>query len=255
MLERIVVFITIGLMRSFFFVFFLLTHAAIAQTFKTDTVFISQAKENAVQRYNDQLSGQTHLMNGSRVVRIEPAFKPLDKAGITHPYYSLEWISGEVLYSGEWYNSAFRYDLNKDKLIIPGIDERGQTQLVSEKIEQFTLGTHRFVQLKQQRVPEGFYEIIYDGITKAFIRLQKAEETKFKNNKLVAEFIPKASYYIKINNTFYEVKSKASVLRLFSEKKPELKKFLRSQSQPFGKNKGFFIREMARIYDQPITTE
>lgn len=242
-------------MRFFFFAFYLLTQTAAAQTFKADTAFLTQAKEQAILRYTNQLSGQSYLINGSKVTRIEPAFKPFDPAGITHPYYSLEWIPGKILYSGEWYSSTFRYDLSKDKLITPNLYQAGQVQLVSEQIEQFSLGPHQFVHLKERQLPEGFYEVIYDGTTKAYMRFQKIEETRFKNNKLVAEFTPKTSYYVKKNDAFYEVKNKGSVLKVFSEKRTELKKFLRTQSQTFTKNREFYIREMSRIYDQPKTTE
>lgn len=242
-------------MKFFFFGFFLLiTHAVMAQISKADTTFLTEAKHSAILRYNDQLSSQSGLINGSKHIRIESSFRPTD-TGREHPYYSLEWIPGRILYGGEWYSSTFRYDIGKDKLITPAVRERGQIELVSEKIGQFTLGAQRFVHLKDQQLPQGFYEIIYDGITKAYARLRKIEEIQFKDNKLVAEFVPKTSYYIQKNGTFYEVKSKGSVLKLLSERKPELKKFLRTQSQPFATNRSFFIREMVRIYDQLKTAE
>lgn len=243
-------------MKFFFFAFFLLiTPAVMAQISKADTTFLTEAKQSAILLYNDQLFSQSRLINGSKHVRIESSFRPSDNTGREHPYYSLEWMPGKVLYGGEWYSSTFRYDLSKDKLITPSVLERGQTQLISENIKQFTLGAHNFVHLREQQLPEGFYEIIYDGITKAYVRLRKIEETQFRDNRLVAEFVPKTSYYIQKNGTFYEVKSKRSVLKLLSERKPELKKFLQTQSQPFVTNRSFYIREMARIYDQLKTAE
>lgn len=242
-------------MRFFFFAFYLLTQTAAAQTFKADTAFLTQAKEQAILRYTNQLSGQSYLTNGSRHTRIESSFIPHSNPGNEHPYYSLEWIPGNVLYNGEWYSSTFWYDINKDQLITPNIYQSGQIQLVREKIEQFTLGEHRFVYLKEAQLPEGFYEIIHDGITKAYARFQKKEEVQYRNYKLVSEFTRKTSYYIKKNNTVYEVKSKGSVLKVLAERKSELKKILQTQSKPFNTNREFFIREMVRIYDQSKTTE
>jgi hypothetical protein len=219
-----------------------------AQSIKTDTTFLAEAKKNVVERYTEALRSQSHLINGSRYLGPE---LPDGRNYSTkeHPFYSPDWEDGTVLYDREWYNASFHYDITTQNLITEYSGD--YIQLVPEKIEQFTLGNHRFIKLREANLPQGFYEIAYDGPTPVYIRWQKNVETRFKDIQIIAEFIPKTIFYIKKNNVFYEVKSKGSVLRLLAGRKSEIKTFLRAQNQFFSDNRGFFITEMARVYDNP----
>jgi hypothetical protein len=229
-------------------VLILLAQVGVAQPLRTDTAFLAEAKKNAIELYTQALRAQSHLINGSRY------FGPDLPDGRNystqeHPFYSPDWEDGTVLYDREWYNASFHYDITTQNLIT---DYSGDyIQLVPEKIEQFTLGNHRFIKLREANLPHGFYEIAYDGPTQVYIRWQKNVETRFKDIQIIAEFIPKTIFYIKKNNMFYEVKSKGSVLRLLAGRKSEIKTFLRAQNQFFSDNRGFFITEMARVYDNP----
>ncbi|HCZ36093.1 MAG TPA: hypothetical protein DHV26_09230 [Cytophagales bacterium] len=228
--------------------FLLITIHLGAQSIKSDTTFLAEAKKNAIERYTQALHSQSHLINGSRYLGSE---LPDGRNYSTkeHPFYSPDWEDGTVLYDREWYHASFHYDITTQNLIT---DYSGDyIQLVPEKIEQFTLGNHRFIKLREANLPHGFYEIAYDGPTPVYIRWQKITETRFIDNKIMPEFIPKTTYFIKKNNAFYEVKSKRSVLSLLANHKAELKKFLSSQNQFFSENRGFLITEMARVYDNP----
>ena len=234
-------------MRFFLLVLFvLLVHNGYSQSFKTDTTFLVEAKKNALALYSNQMRTQSHLINGSRYTGPQPTGRH-NLSAKEHPYYAPGWLPGTVLYDNEWYSAAFLYNVSTHTLITNYGPE--QIQLISEKIDQFTLEDHHFVKLNEDQLPHTFYEITYNVASKVYVLWQKVVESKYKDNRITSEFIPKTTYYIKKNHTYYVVRGKRSLLKIFPGHKADLKKIIQSKNQVYSDNRIFFISEMARIYD------
>lgn len=240
-----------------FFTIFLtfFAHYCYAQPFKTDTTFFNNAKRNVISLYEDQVRTQSYLINGGSYNKVQLLHNDLSRIDEAHPYYVFEWMSGSVLYDGEHYNASFLYDLSTDNLIMQIVSLQKQILLIREKVDQFTLGEHRFMKLSRtSSFDSGFHELVYDGQTKVFIRKnKKMERVVGYDVEFPFKYVSKTTYYIKKNDRYYLVKSKRSVLKALSGKESVLRAFIRSQPQSFKENRAFFIREMARLYDQSPT--
>ncbi|MCE7862022.1 MAG: hypothetical protein DYG99_00625 [Bacteroidetes bacterium CHB5] len=239
-------------LKLLFVSLFLGAHGGWAQSNKTDTTLLSEAKNQALTIYNHQMRAQSNLINGIRYAGPQP-ITGYQYANEDHPYYLGEWKQGTVLYHGEWYEASLLYNIATQKLVIDhGPD---QVQLINEHLGQFSLDGHHFVKESGNNIPEGFYEITYNGPTRVYVRWLKNEETVYKNGRLSAAFLPKTTYYIRKNDIFYPVKSKRSVLKVLQNRSAEIKNFIRSQNHYFSDNRIFFITECARIYDTPNPKE
>jgi len=233
-------------LKLLFVSLFLGVHCGWAQSNKTDTTLLSEAKNHALAIYKHQMQAQSNLINGVRYTGPQPitGYKDSNEA---HPYFLADWKHGSVLYHGEWYEASLLYNIATQKLILDhGPDP---VQLVHEHLEQFSLDGHHFVKESGSNIPEGFYEITYNGPTRVYVRWLKNVETVYKNGRLTAEFLPKTTYYIRKNDIFYPVKSKRSVLKVLQNRSTEIKNFIRSQNQYSSDNRIFFITACARIYD------
>lgn len=230
-----------------FVIFLLLANSIYAQS--SDTIFIAEAIKNAVSLYENQMNMQSRLINGSSYNRVQLLHNNRSHLEDAHPYYTFEWAPGTLLYDGEWYAASLLYDVSSDNLIMLNPVPQKQILLVKEKIKQFTLNNHHFVKLNGiPLMDEGFYESLYSGPTAVFMRVKKnIERTVGSAAEVPYKYVTRHSYYIKKDNQYYPVKSKASVLKVLSEQKSVLKEFMRLKS--FRNDRAFFISEMARIYD------
>lgn len=165
------------------------------------------------------------------------------------------WNKGSVVYGGVYYEDIpVLYDLVKDEIVILYHDGKSKITLHPENVDRFSLLGHSFIRLphvpiKGRDMAAGFYDLLYDGEAKVLV----------KRTKLIKEDISSGTFrrfteqdnrlYIKKGNVFYNVKSKGSVLRVFKDKKRELRKFLKNNKVQFHKDRERAAVEMARYYD------
>jgi hypothetical protein len=244
-------------MKFFFVILLFYAHHSYAQSVKTDTAFLFEAKKNAISLYENQMRGQSPLINGGQYNKVQRLHNDLTHQEDSHPYYLFEWVEGTVLYAGEWYNSSFLYDLSQDNLIMLSAHLQKQLLLVKERVDKFTLGKCLFVNLSgMQSLEGGFYEVAYDGHTKVYIRKRKnLERVVGYDVEIPFKYVSKNTYYIKKGDRYHLVKNKRSVLKVLSGHESELKEFIRSQHQSFKDNRAYFISGMARLYDESQTEE
>jgi hypothetical protein len=230
--------------KAIFFLLVLLPFAIRAQNFKADTSFLADARKNAIQLYTSSLSAQSHLYSGS-------AYAEYKAKGDENPYFIDEWLTGTIYYDGDFYeNVPLLYDISRDKLITDHRYSINKIELINERIGYFTINAHRFVPLKNKKIPDGFYELAYDGPTKVYVRYQKTLQSKAVDYSIENRFEEKNSFYIFQNNQFFSVKSKGSVLKVLEDKKTELKKFIRDNQLGFGPNRVKDISRVVQYYDQ-----
>jgi len=122
--------------------------------------------------------------------------------------------------------------------------------LVFEKVSEFTIQDHHFVQLKNTPLPVGYYEVGYDGPSKVYMRYRKTLQSRAVDYSIINLFEEKKLYYIYKNGTFYPVRGKRSVLSLLEDKKKDLKKFIRDNQLQFGNEKARDISRLVQYYDQ-----
>jgi hypothetical protein len=233
------------MLRLFTFLCFVLANGySLGQTLKADSSFIADAKKNAIASYDNAISAQSHLYNGS-------AYTEYISQNEENPYFIDEWIDGSVVYDEEFHdNVPLLYDISADRIIVDNQYSIKKVMLVFEKVSEFTIQGHHFVQLRNTPLPVGYYELAYDGPHKVYVRHRKTLQSKAVDYSIINLFEEKKLYYIYKNGMFYPVRGKASVLKLLEDKKKELKKFIRDNKLQFGNEKARDISRLVQYYDQ-----
>ena len=168
-----------------------------------------------------------------------------------HPYFlSNNPIQGSVLYGGEEFHGLpILLDLEKEKLIISNPGYGSEMELVNGLVKEFTIESHCFINIQnQEKLKIGFYESLYDGKTQVLAKRSKKLSENLLANKIIRKFDSFNYYYIKSVDHFISIKSKSDLLKAFSERKKELKIFIR-KNRLFTSNKELSIVQVARYLD------
>jgi hypothetical protein len=147
-------------------------------------------------------------------------------------------LTGSVYYHDALYtNVEMQYDLVIDGVIISDFSGGSKIKLTNEKLSYFSILDHHFLYFAPGRsasssMKTGFYEILYEGSVSLYGRYEKQlifpsnHEDELKYDEL--DF-----YFLKINDVFYKVDSKGSLLDLLKDKKDLLKKYIRENKLSF----------------------
>jgi hypothetical protein len=214
-----------------------------------DTTFIITAKRNTIDLYQKALRTQSRLYNGSKYAAPKQTFEQ-------HPYFASEdWITGAVFYDGEYFpDIPLMYDLFLGALVTEHYPSGHFLELVPEKLQYFSMGDHYFEKIENESVSNslpktGFYEILYDGKTRLVSLRQKYLREKIEAPDIIITYEEKNRYFIFMDEVFFPVKSKASMLKLLDDRKRELKRFLKQQQIKFSSNRELALKSLAEHYD------
>jgi hypothetical protein len=220
---------------------------ALGQQVESDTSFLASAAKYQKSLYNKSIRGQSRLYNGTE-------YRDYLSRNDEHPYFGIDdWQYGIIYYDDEYYDSvAMFYDLSRDKVITEHLLSGGKIELIAEKISTFTLGDHAFVRLHKDPaaiISEGFYERLYNGSTKVFVRRTKTLLSQASANTIVYSFEERNRVFIHKDGAYHPVRSKKSVLRVFPDNKPQLRAMLKEKNIRFKANRERAITMMAEKYD------
>jgi hypothetical protein len=220
---------------------FLVTHMY-AQP--ADTVWVASARDYSIGQYQKYIQGESLLFNGADYARYIPLREE-------HPYFlSNDWLEATLVYDDQRYDNIWlQYDLSTDQLIIENVNFSNSIQLIKERVQEFTLANRLFIPLREGNITPGFYEVLYDGHTKAYARYTKNFQKEIQSGQLYHKFLEKTTYYLYHRNTYTAVSSKGSVLKVFGDRKKEVNRAFKNLKLKYGANKATSIARMAEIYD------
>jgi len=233
--------------RLYIIIFLSAVSPCFAQEAKPDTTFVSSAKKSQVQTYNQFMHGQTRLNNGSQ-------YRDYYSTNDEHPYFGEDdWSYGKIVYDDEFYEHVpMFYDLSADNVISEHSLNGAKLQLIAAKIKRFEMDGHTFVRLQQDElntISEGFYDLLYDGKTKVYVRREKALEQKTEPTGITYSFAEKNRVYILKDSTYHPVKSKGSVLEVFNDQKQQVKSFMNKNKINIKADREGAIVRIAGFYD------
>jgi hypothetical protein len=218
-----------------------------ADTSPTDTLAFAAGQAEAVLAYSQATKKQAPLYEGNEYVAHNHQIK-------IHPFFVTDSLQmGTVAYNGAFYTDVgMVYDIVRDEVVIqrPGTPYR--IRLHSERISSFSVGRHRFARLVGDStvgVRTGFYQLLYDGSVKALARRIKIIHEDISSGQYKANFVEEDRYFILKNGTYYPVKSKRALLRLFPEQASALQKYLRANRIKFKQQREEAITAVVRQYD------
>lgn len=243
--------------------FFVQSNRINAQLSPADSSLLNTSVAGAINFHNSVLGENIHLYNG-------PENTGYNHLATGNPYFIADEVQyGTVFYDDTYYqNVPMLYDLVQDNVVILqyAVNKSGASEeykkimrqdLVKNKINWFTLPGHEFVRLvpdsSSMGMPEGFYERMYNGKVKLFVKRSKKYVEEVKGQELERRYELTTDYYVQQNGKYYSVRSAKSLPGIFKDKKRELNNFYRNNRKKYKKNKEQLIFEATRYYDQLTT--
>lgn len=193
----------------------------------TDSLYLAQSKAKVLSLYERKMEEVKHFYNGAEYVEYVPISDE-------HPYFETDdWAYSDLKYDNEWFkNVPLLLDLLKGKVIAFNYHTGFTMQLVDEFVEEFVMHGRRFAGIKyltNRPVDRNeFYEVIYDGTTKVLVHHKKEFSRELEVSQEFRSFLQSDRLFILSNEQLFEITSKRDVLNPFSNKKREIKEFMRS---------------------------
>ena len=210
-----------------------------------------QGLANAIKTYKDAIGNNSMIMTGS--------YYNDTNSGIGgHPFYMINiWTTGTVVYEGQRYdNMEIRYDIYDDIILIKYIDQQGRVrpiQLQSSKVEEFIMMDHHFIHIVEDTssvLNAGFFDLLHAGENATLLAKRRKEISRTSNiENLVKEYYENDKWYVKFGHNYYEIKSKKSLLEVFSERKDEVKVYLKKNKAAFRKDQEKQFKEAVQYYN------
>ncbi|MEO7121342.1 MAG: hypothetical protein ABIY62_09605 [Ginsengibacter sp.] len=233
----------------FFLCFFFTIKLAFSQVTATDSLAEVQVK-NVVQLYKNYTDGNAPVYNGAEYI-----YYIFQMRG--NPFFNLgdssdNWVS----YANEIYQPlAILYDIQRNQVVVLLPDSVSRIVLHNELVDSFGILNHTFIKLEenhnQNLYTSGFYEILHSGHVQLLSRRTKTLQDLIETNSAISVFLEKDRYYIHKNNLYYMVDNQKDVFSVFSDKRHDLKKFLRKQHLKMrGKNFEGALIQATAWYDK-----
>lgn len=175
-----------------------------------------------------------------------------------HQYFLNDyWEEGSVVYEGHFFDSIYlKYDINQDQLLIEHFNSDGYLspiQLYRSKVSSFELMGYSFIWLKKDTISNlrtGYYNHVYKSRDlEILIKRKKLIVSTNEIGAIGEKFIESDKYYIKKDNLYYQVKKKNSIIKVFSDRKKEIKNFIKRNNFRFKINPDNQLVEVVAYYD------
>lgn len=125
-------------------------------------------------------------------------------------------------------------------------------QLNSDRVLAFDYNGHQFINLKQitdsVEMKGGFYEVLYGGKTTILAKHVKKYFESVREIQLTQGFKEDTQLYLFNKGRYFKVATKGSILNLLTDKKKELKAFIR-QNNLFANERNESAARVAQYYD------
>lgn len=238
-----------------FFSLLLFASNSFGQMAPADSISRQNSIDRTVSDFYLAIGQQSRLYNGHEYVPYDPHIK----GNALYPPDAQTWATGEVTYDGIIYKSVpLKYDIYKDVLIALLYNHFSSYMLVNEKVHDFGFSGHHFVRINadslvndKSGITTGFYDRLYGGKTEVLAKRSKSiQHSTDITIILETYFIEKDDYYVKKGNTYYNVGSKSSFLKVFKDKKAALQQYMRDNHINFSENREVAMAALASYYDQ-----
>ena len=199
--------------------------------------------------YYDSLGEQSPLFNGREYV---------DYAGTIHkghPFFgTTEFVKGVIHYDGMVYRDAMiLFDIIKEKVLIQHFNNIFRVDLPVEKVTEFILPGHHFVKLYPDSagaLTEGFYEILYQGKTKLYVRRKKEIRVDRTGTDIFNVVDETDVFYILKQGRYHAVRSQGNLLKVLSDKRDAIRQHLKRNGIKFRHNRELAVITAVQFYDK-----
>jgi hypothetical protein len=235
---------------TFFFLLVFLNNVASAQSKQEDSSLFQEAISNTLTIYNERLSDQSPLFNGSQYIRPEFEFKEGSAYFLTSGFTE----NSSVVYDQIQFDSlSLLYEDLRQRLVSKS--RKYQLQLVNRRISSFCISGHQFIRLVSDSLNSGigetgFYEVLYQGNSsllkwtfKEFVEELSISEGVVRNIKVSNK------YFIKKKGKYYRIKSKRDLLDVFQDHQMDIEHFIKKSHLKIQHDSDNTLIQSVRYYD------
>lgn len=146
-----------------------------------------------------------------------------------HPYLYKNWVTGTVTYDHVDYpNISILYDLQNDALILFHFNGE-PIQLVKERVNNFVLDGHKFVNLVSTELPTGFYEELYNGKSRLIVKREKKLNEILHGKEIEREFELINQPYLFTGNSYKKISNKHDLIKALGNE-PLLRAYIKANN-------------------------
>ena len=216
-----------------------------------DSASRQSASATAKSFYFKFIGENSHFYNGTEYI-------PFDVHIKGNSFFLTDQLQpATISYDNLFYQDvALCYDIMRDEVIANRFDRQFRIKLVSSKIAFFSFPDHFFERLVQDSVNKsvistGFYERVYNGREKVYIKHTKKIEEKITDYAGDEQwFTEQDNYLVEKEGRFYPVQTKSMLFEIIKDRKKEVQRYLRKNKLKFRKDPGNTIRMAIEYYDQ-----
>lgn len=175
----------------------------------------------------------------------------------SHPYFSTHnWNKGTIVYQGIDYSvDLIKYDIHSDKLVFLLDNGTGAYPVALEHtfISEFEIEGHKFVYLDNIKedlgsiADNGYYEQVYSGKSKFYVRWRKNESTNPTTMK--KEYTPWNLLIVNVNGDYYRVRNESGLCRVLIGFEKDMKSFVKKNDLTISKTDYSDIYKILSHYD------
>lgn len=206
-----------------------------------------QTQNQEAYKWLDNITGieNTILFNGIEFIDEERTVNEKNK----FLYSSQEFKPGSVTYDGQFFpDIRLKYNVYDDVVLVKLSfkDKISIFQLITSKIDQFSIRENRFINLSNQRNLhgiKGFYQLLgrYPEFS-IYKKYRKRPDKKLDRDFLYYEFKDlDPEYYLEYQNEFLSVNSRGELYSIFPEYKQEIKSLYKQKDNMRKSNPDAFM--------------
>jgi hypothetical protein len=177
-----------------------------------------------------QLGSDSRLYNGREYIRNGTPAKGF-------PYF--EWDSlrpGFLNYDGISYNIPLEYDLAQDQLVIRNYADNILISIVAEKTSLFSIGPFHFRYFgsgTDHLQDPGFYQELFTGSRVTLLARRHKNLVFPSTNDEQPKYVGINTFFLLLDGSSYKISSEKELLDVLSDRKEELKKYIRKSHLSF----------------------
>ncbi len=209
------------------------------------------ALQHARNFYSESLSVQSGIYRGPEYTGYPYRIKE------GHPFFiSTELQKGEIRYDGMSFRDVpMWYDLAKNEVVVQYVDNFSKISLHKEKISDFTISGHHFINIQgdsaKSNLENGIYDQIYSGKSEILVRRSKSYLREIDSEGIWFTFSREnTAIFIRTGEIYKPVSNQKSLLKALGKYQKEILTHLRQSKINFRREREKAIILMAAYFDQ-----
>lgn len=185
--------------------------------------------------FQNEIKDNMHLFTGKKYYKYEPGLQGF-------PFFETNQMqSADIFYDGNLYkNIPLLFDIVRQLAVINQYQQETRIQLLTEKIEYFTLNGHRFENISFDKggvnsVNKGLFDIVFTGKASVLVKRIKNIKKGFRAEDPYS-FSEEDEYFVKKEKGLFNAGNKKAVMLAFDDKKDFVRIFIKKNNLKFKKS-------------------